>query len=73
MRRRSTRTFWQSAFYDIQKDLTPGQLKAIGAVMLAWNDVEGWIDHTLAVALDLPASVALEVTSRIKVSMENLR
>jgi hypothetical protein len=65
MRRSSKRTFWQSAFYDIRKDLTPGQLEAIGAVMLAWNDIEGQLDHTLSLAIDLPFSIALEVTSRI--------
>jgi hypothetical protein len=65
MRRRSTRTFWQSTFYDIRKDLTPGQLEGIGAVMLAWNDIEGRLDQTLATAIGLPASIALEVTSRI--------
>jgi len=65
MRRVSKRAFWQSAFYDIRKDLTPGQLEGIGAVMLAWNDIEGRLDQTLATALGLPASIALEVTSRI--------
>jgi hypothetical protein len=65
MRRRSKRTFWQSAFYDIRKDLTPGQLEGIGAVMLAWNAIEGRVDEILAAAIELPFKIALEVTSRI--------
>jgi hypothetical protein len=65
MRRRSKRTFWQSAFYDIRKDLTSGQLEGIGAVMLAWNAIEGRVDEILAAAIELPFEIALEVTSRI--------
>jgi hypothetical protein len=65
MRRRSTRTLWQSRFYDIRKDLAPEQLEGIGAIMLAWNDIEGRLDQILATAIGLPGSIALEVTSRI--------
>jgi hypothetical protein len=33
--------------------------------MLAWNDIEGRLDQTLATAIGVPASIALDVTSRI--------
>lgn len=33
--------------------------------MLAWNDIEGRPDQTLSTSIGLPASIALEVTSRI--------
>jgi hypothetical protein len=65
MRRTSTRTFWQSAHYDIKKDLKAEQLQAIGAIMLAWNDIEGRLDHALSTALGLSPQIALDVTSRI--------
>jgi hypothetical protein len=50
---------------DIRKDLTESQLAAIGSVALAYNEVEAVIDFLFVIALNLPATVAPEVSSRI--------
>src|SRR5580704_9313105 len=64
MKRPSTRhTIDRSG--DIRKDLTESQLAAIGSVALAYNEVEAVIDFLFVMVLNLPATIAPEVSSRI--------
>jgi hypothetical protein len=50
---------------DIRKDMTESQLAGIGAVALAYNEVDSLIDVGVSLALHLWPGVAHEVTSRI--------
>lgn len=49
----------------IAEDIEPERLKGIGAVSLAWNDLEGAADTALAMSLKLPEPLWVELTSRI--------
>jgi hypothetical protein len=51
--------------YDIRKDLLPEQLELIGAIAIAWNQIEDSIDTILPIALRVPFPLWLEVTTRI--------
>jgi hypothetical protein len=50
---------------DIRKDLTESQLASLGAVALAYNEAEAFIDTIMVFGLGVAAEVAAEVTSRI--------
>jgi hypothetical protein len=50
---------------DIKQDLTAGQLAGIGAVSMAWNSVESFVDELLLAALGLQARIALEIIVRM--------
>jgi hypothetical protein len=52
--------------YDIKKDIKPEWLAALGAVCVAWNDIEGALDVALCVVLEVPAPLWLDVSSRIQ-------
>lgn len=54
---------WQD--YQVRKDISKDRLAAFGAVALLWNDIEGAIDTTLGLALELPEPMWIEITSRI--------
>jgi hypothetical protein len=51
--------------YDIKKDLSSPLLAALGAVALAWNDVEAMIDLLMCVITRLPHNLWREFTTRI--------
>lgn len=67
MRRRSS---IKSSLADYQKfdfltEVDGDRLQLIGAITLAWNWIEGALDATLAMSLELVSEMWLEVTSRI--------
>jgi hypothetical protein len=66
MRRKSV-TILRSALigYDVRKDTNSSHLAIIGAVTIAWNDVEALVDSVLCGAADVPAMLRLDITSRI--------
>lgn len=64
MKRASIKRMTALRSHDIRRDLKESQLADIGAVALAYNEVEAQIDVLMASALEL-YSIALEVTSRI--------
>jgi len=49
----------------VRRDLTKETLAGIGAMALAWNDVEAMLDILLCVCMDIPTSVWREMTTRI--------
>jgi hypothetical protein len=49
---------------DIRRDLTRGQLGGIGAVAMAWNSVESFLDGLLLAGLGLPARIGEKVIAR---------
>ena len=49
----------------VREVLREERLQAIGAIMLAWNWIEGAIDTSLAVALELHPDMWTDITSRI--------
>lgn len=65
MRRKSKGPRRYSNLNDIKNDLPTEQLAGIGAVSLAWNELESGIDFLLATSLKLATPMHLEVTSRI--------
>jgi hypothetical protein len=52
---------------DIKRDLTTNQLAGIGAVAMAWNSVESFVDAMLLAGLGLQARIGLDVIARINV------
>jgi hypothetical protein len=64
MRRKSTSSDRPYKFFDI-KEVEPERLRAIGAVMLAWNWIEGAIDTSIGMALELHPNMWVDVSSRI--------
>jgi hypothetical protein len=66
MKRKITeRRRWRVRAYDVRRDLTKETLAGIGAMALAWNDVEAMLDILLCVCMDIPTSVWREMTTRI--------
>jgi hypothetical protein len=65
MRRKAklTERTWRS--YDIRKELKPEWLASLGAINVAWNDIEGAINVVVCIGLELPPPLWIEVTSRI--------
>ena len=51
--------------YDFLAEVDGERLKLIGAIALAWNWIEGALDATLAMSLELAADMWVEVSSRI--------
>jgi hypothetical protein len=51
--------------YDFLQDVQPRRLQLIGAITLAWNWIDGAVDATLGVALELHPDMWVQVTSRI--------
>jgi hypothetical protein len=51
--------------YDVRKDLTKENLAALGAVTLAWNDVEAMLDVLLCVCMNINPDAWRELTTRI--------
>ena len=51
--------------YNVRIDLTPSQLREIGAVAIIWNDVEDIFDAIMCLGIGLPSSLWLEVSTRI--------
>ena len=65
MRRRSTGNEQRPyQDYEFLQDVEPDRLKTIGAIILAWNWIEGALDTSLAIALELHPDMWVEVTSR---------
>lgn len=50
---------------DIKVDLSPEQLQGIGAVAMAWNEAEAFVDWLLYTGLSLSAGLWLDVAIRI--------
>jgi hypothetical protein len=50
---------------DIKQDLTASQLAGIGAVAMAWNSVESFVDAVLLAALGLQARIGWDVIARV--------
>jgi len=50
---------------DIKQDLKPGQLASIGAVAMAWNSIESFVDAALLTVLGTPARVGFDVIACI--------
>jgi len=65
MKRRITKRRSGPRAYDIRKELSKDQLAALGAVTLAWNDVEAMIDVLLCVVSGLHHRMWREFTTRI--------
>ena len=66
MRRKSVTTMRRARIgYDIRKDTKPSHLASIGAVTIAWNEIEALVDAVLGGAIDAPGMLRLEITSRI--------
>jgi hypothetical protein len=64
MRRKSTGCLIGNTTGDIRRDLTCGQLAGIGAVTMAWNSVESFLDAALLAGLGLPARIGEKVIAR---------
>ena len=65
MKRRVTQRRYGPRAHDIKKELSREQLAALGAVALAWNDVEAMIDVLLCVVMSTPHKLWRELTTRI--------
>jgi len=65
MKRRVTKRPRGPRAYDIRTELSKEQLAALGAVTLAWNDVEAMIDVLLCVASGIHHKMWREFTTRI--------
>jgi len=65
MRRRSTQKDRTWRAYDIRKDIKESRLAALGACIIAWNDIEGAIDTAFGMSLDLNFPMWIQVSSRI--------
>ncbi|HZV07275.1 MAG TPA: hypothetical protein VE999_19485 [Gemmataceae bacterium] len=67
MRRRSSRRFGDQQFkqYNVRRDIDPKRLKAIGAMILQWNYLEGALNLILDLSLRLPPALWVPVHSRI--------
>src|ERR1700730_12234750 len=65
MKRRITKRRRGPRPFDIRKELSKEQLAALGAVALAWNDVEAMIDVLLCVVSGLHYRMWREFTTRI--------
>lgn len=65
MRRKTTSQDHRWREYDIKKDIKPERLAAIGALNVAWNDIEGAIDVCTCLAMEAPYPLWLDLTSRI--------
>jgi hypothetical protein len=50
---------------DIRKDLSPKQLEEIGAIAIAYNDIEAIIHRMFADVTGIPQGLCLEVSTRI--------
>ena len=50
---------------DIKRDIPQKQLAAIGALALAYNEVEATIDKLFFASTDLPEHLQLEISTRI--------
>jgi len=50
---------------DIKQDLSQGQLAGIGAVAMAWNSVESFVDEMLRVSLGMQVGIGEKVLARI--------
>lgn len=50
---------------DVKNDLSSGQLQAIGAIAIAWNEVEFILDQILYSGLNLPGTSWLEIVTRL--------
>jgi hypothetical protein len=50
---------------DIKRDLSKDQLAGIGAVAMAWNSAESFVDLLLTIALGLDTSLASDLTDRV--------
>jgi hypothetical protein len=55
----------QAASRRSKRGVSPEQLLEVGAIALLWNQVDGFIDWLLMIALRLDIRISHEVTSRI--------
>lgn len=66
MRRKSSTDMRRARLgFDVRSDTKQSHLAIIGAVTIAWNDVEAHVDAVLCGAIDAPGTMRLEITSRI--------
>jgi hypothetical protein len=61
MRRPGSNLHIGAAFTDVKLNFSSAQLAGIGAVILAWNEVENHLAYAFQSALRLPSSIAREV------------
>lgn len=75
LKRRAKRSTVGIRSADIKKDFTNRQLASIGAVTLAWNEVESSLVYAFRNALGLPNTVAMQIAKRtsIEKQIENLK
>ncbi len=65
MRRKAASNLPQERGRDVRENLTPGQLQAIGAAIVAWNEAERFIPVILGQAIGMSIKHYQEVSSRI--------
>jgi hypothetical protein len=66
MRRKAPAGLQSRRGRDLLKNLTVEQLRWIGSVAIAWNELEILLDITMAVALGVAAPLWFEVSTRIR-------
>src|SRR5262245_40664921 len=65
MRRKRLERYTFPESFDIRRDFDPERLKLIGAIILAWNQIEHRVDSTMTIAAHIHPMLDLEFTSRI--------
>lgn len=65
MKRKGTQKVHIDYTGDVRRDLSANQLELIGAIAIAYNEAEIFLDIMIAIALRLPAPVTAEFSSRV--------